>query len=156
MSRWLSEFEVVVPLWGVLACLAALLFLVLLWRRAASRIRRGLRRRGRRARQAERDAEQVLRRAGYRVTGRQVPVEWSMEVDGRPRRLSLRVDFIVQRWGRSYVAEVKSGSLVVRPDHPATRRQLLEYRLACPVDGVLLVDMERRKVHEVRFHGVRG
>jgi hypothetical protein len=34
---------------------------------------------------------------------------------------------------------------------PATRRQLLEYRCAFGVDGVLLVDAEARRVHVIDF-----
>jgi hypothetical protein len=34
----------------------------------------------------------------------------------------------------------------------ATRRQLLEYRLAFDVDGVLLVDVETGEVSEVEFN----
>jgi hypothetical protein len=49
------------------------------------------------------------------------------------------------------VAEVKTGQDAPEIAAPATRRQLLEYRCAFGVDGVLLVDAEARKVHAVDF-----
>jgi hypothetical protein len=38
-----------------------------------------------------------------------------------------------------------------QPRHGATRRQLLEYRLAFDVDGILLVEPEHALIREVRF-----
>jgi hypothetical protein len=49
------------------------------------------------------------------------------------------------------VAEVKSGKLAPRIETAATRRQLLEYRVAFDVDGVLLVDEEAGRVSEIVF-----
>jgi Holliday junction resolvase-like predicted endonuclease len=131
--------------------LAALAFLLLvLWRRAASRTRRGNMRRGRRARRLEAQAERLLKRQGFVIVDRQVTLNWPMEVDGDLVQARLRLDLVVERGGLVYVAEVKSGS-AVRATAPETRRQLLEYRLACDVDGVLLVDMEAKQILEVRF-----
>ena len=62
-----------------------------------------------------------------------------------------RADLLVERDGRLYVADVKSGALATDPTLPATRRQLLEYLLAYEVDGALLVDMEARQIREVVF-----
>lgn len=137
---------------------AALLALVAGWqsvrlawlaRRPGARARA----RTRRARRGERDAEALLRRLGYRLLERQPQARWDIEVDGRARTVELRADLVVARRGRRLIAEVKTGRLAPRLDHPATRRQLLEYRLAFGVDGVLLVDMEHGRVHEVRFPG---
>ena len=68
-------------------------------------------------------------------------------MDGARRRRTdgrtlLRADLLVTRNGRRYVAEVKTGRTAPRLDCAATRRQLLEYRIAFGVDGVLLVDAE--------------
>lgn len=125
---------------------------VVAWSVAARRVRvwRG-RRRARRARSGERRAVPLLRRHGFRVHGEQVPGAFVIEVDGRPHEVALRADLLVTRGGKRYVAEVKTGTQAPRPEHRATRRQLLEYRMAYAADGVLLVDMERGSVHEVRF-----
>jgi len=134
-------------LWGLVGLV---LLLLLLWRRAATRTRRGNVRRGNRARRLEVQAERLLKRRGFAVVDRQVTLDWPMDVDGERVQARLRLDLLVERRGLVYAAEVKSGG-AVRATSPETRRQLLEYRLACDVDGVLLVDMEASVIREVRF-----
>lgn len=96
-------------------------------------------------------AEVLLRELGYTIVGRQVAVSYGVQIDGEPITVGLRADYLVARGQRRYVAEVKTGRLAPRIDTPATRRQLLEYRLAFEVDGVLLVDAESRRVRSVVF-----
>ena len=62
-----------------------------------------------------------------------------------------RVDLLVVRHGKRFAVDVKTGDIAPDPRHPATRRQLLEYLLAFEVDGVLLVDMRARRIHEIAF-----
>lgn len=140
---------------AVLVLLVALVVVTLLWRREAGRTARVGRRRQRRAMRAEHDAERLLKRAGYKLLDRQVEASWPVEVDGQVRRAAVRADLLVSRRRRRFVAEVKSGDQAPRPDHPQTRRQLLEYQLAYDVDGVLLVDMEEGRVIEVAFPAAR-
>ncbi|WP_437315265.1 hypothetical protein [Sorangium sp. So ce385] len=96
-------------------------------------------------------AEALLRELGYTIVGRQVAVSYGVQIDGEPITVGLRADYLVAYGRRRYVAEVKTGRLAPRIDTPATRRQLLEYRLAFDVDGVLLVDAESRRVRSVVF-----
>ena len=63
----------------------------------------------------------------------------------------LRADFLAERRGETFVAEVKAGAESVKVTGRATRRQLLEYLFAFEVDGVLLVDMQAEKVRVVDF-----
>lgn len=137
------------PLTLALALALLLALLALQWQRGGTS--RANRRRGRRAARAERDAERLLQRAGYEVIERQVTGTWPMLVDGEAIEARLRADLVVARDGLLFIAEVKSGAEAPRPTHPQTRRQLLEYLLAFEVDGVLLVDMEQRRVLEVAF-----
>jgi hypothetical protein len=108
-------------------------------------------RRARRAMRAEERAAGLLDSLGYHVLGRQVGASYVLEVDGEPARVDLRADYVVSRNARRYVAEVKTGRFAPRIDNRATRRQLLEYRLAFDVDGVLLVDEEAGRVLAVEF-----
>lgn len=108
-------------------------------------------RRARRAAQAEVDAEILLRAQGYRVVSSQTEHVWPVYLDGDPHDVTMRADFIVSRRGKTYIAEVKSGNMAPSITTAATRRQLLEYRLAYPVDGILLVDMEALEIFEVTF-----
>jgi hypothetical protein len=93
----------------------------------------------------------MLRRRGFRVLGRQVGTSYGVGLDGATVAVDLRADYVVALGGRRYVAEVKTGRLAPRLDTATTRRQLLEYRVAFDVDGVLLVDAEADRVHEVDF-----
>lgn len=141
-----------VPAW---VWLAVICMLACGWWWASTRIRRGNMRRGRAARQAESDAERLLRAKGFRVEDRQATRTFDIDVDGEPVEVMCRADLLVRRRRRRYVAEVKSSGRTSNPAHPDTRRQLLEYRLAFDVDGVLLVDMAQRNVVEVGFPFLR-
>lgn len=139
--------------WIVLAAAGggvALVQTLRLWWGGASR-RWRLAEQAARATAGEALAEKLLVKAGYRVLARQATQRWSVHVDGVAEEVTLRADFVVARGGRRYVAEVKTGDEAPDVAAPATRRQLLEYRCAFGVDGVLLVDAEARKVHAVDF-----
>lgn len=106
--------------------------------------------------EGERRAEELLRAAGYRVVERQVHAVYAIHVDGSPAEAHVRADFLVERRGRRFVADAKRGPEASRATSPATRRQLLEYRHAYAVDGVLLVDAERGRVHAIELTSSRG
>lgn len=134
-----------------LACAAFLVLALVGWWFAATRVRRhNLARQGV-ASAGEVEAEALLEGHGFDVVDRQVTTRWDLRVDGRAHEVSCRADLLVERRGKVYVAEVKTGARAVDPRHPATRRQLLEYALVFPVDGVLLVDVEAGSVHHVEF-----
>lgn len=104
-----------------------------------------------RAARGEERAEGWLEELGYVILGAQVLAEHSVRVDDRTVTIALRADYLVARQGARYVVEVKTGALAPRIETSATRRQILEYRIAFEVDGVLLVDGETGKVHAVTF-----
>jgi Holliday junction resolvase-like predicted endonuclease len=131
---------------AALAAAVALVQTLRLWWRG-----RRARRRMARAAAGEARAEALLERRGYTVVGRQVQHRSRLFVDGEAVPFELRADLVVARGGRRYVAEVKTGREAPRPTHPATRRQLLEYRAVLDVDGALLVDAEAERVYEVAF-----
>jgi len=121
-----------------------------LWRRRVLRARRDRGRRG------EVEAVQVLTDAGYRIVEDQASRSVTLEVDGATRPYRLRPDYLVQRAGRRYVAEVKTGKKAPDPLYTPTRRQLLEYQVCFPDHGLLLVDMETRRVHQIRWAQVEA
>jgi hypothetical protein len=139
-----------------LALALALALVVLALQAAAARLARWRRRRAILARVAragdgEARAARRLVQLGYAIEGAQVVAEYEVRVDGAPVTASVRADYVVAKDGARFVAEVKTGAVAPRIETPATRRQLLEYRVAFDVDGVLLVDAERGSVHEVVF-----
>jgi hypothetical protein len=115
------------------------------WRRRTIAIRRE------RGAAGELRAEGLLRDLGFTILGRQVVVSYGVRVDGDPVEIELRADYLVAWNDKRYVAEVKTGRAAPRIETPGTRRQLLEYRIAFDVDGVLLVDAEAERVHAVEF-----
>ena len=133
----------------VAALLLAAIGLVVATRRWHLRWTR--RRRWARAQSAESQAPLLLEKLGYVVLGAQVEETYSLLLDGQPMIVTLRADYVVGRGGKSYIAEVKSGRAAPRLNTAATRRQLLEYRMAFDVDGILLVNGETQQVHEVVF-----
>jgi len=119
------------------------------WRRAATRLRWQQKRA--RARTGEEDAERLLTNSGFRVLRRQYRQPWTIAVDGSTERVELRADLLVEKSSKRYIVEVKTGAIAPNIRTAATRRQLLEYRLAYDVDGALLVDMEKRRIHRIDF-----
>jgi hypothetical protein len=138
---------------GALA-VALLVALASVW--LTLRVRRSLARRSKqlraqRAQRAERDAARLLEARGFRVLGRQVRRSWGVRADGEDVEFTLIADYLVEERGRRWVAEVKTGERALDLRHGPTRRQLLEYREAFGVQGVLLVDAEGRALQSVHF-----
>ncbi len=110
-----------------------------------------LRLRMKRARKGEAEAAGFLDSHGYTIEGVQERKTIETSVDGKAHFHDLKVDYIVSKSGKTYIAEIKTGNLAPNPILADTRRQLLEYYLAYRPDGILLIDMEKRKLHEVVF-----
>ena len=142
-----------VPLAVCAAVLVALLFLARDWWNGG-RTGRRLHAQRARADRGEETAESLLMTLGWSIEGRQVSARYDLRVNGRPTPVLVRADLLVRRGGKRYVAEVKTGRLAPRIETSSTRRQLLEYRIAFAVDGVLLVDAEAERVSFIEFPGV--
>lgn len=104
-----------------------------------------------RALRGEKNAETLLAAKGYRVIDRQVTRIFNVRVDELTHAIELRADLLVNRGEKTFVAEVKTGEQAPSIETANTRRQLLEYRVAFDVDGVLLVDVENDSVQDVVF-----
>jgi hypothetical protein len=124
------------------------------WARRAAGFRVGRHRRLGKA--GEKRARELLRQEGYRLCSEQKGGSYRLLVDGAETPIYLRSDYLVERRGRRFVAEVKSGVESVKVTSRDTRRQLLEYLLAFDVDGVLLVDMQAWRIREVSFPEIRN
>ena len=137
---------------GALAALVLLLVALAAARRwRAWRGSARARQRSARSLRGELEAEHLLARLGFEVVARQACLEWIIACDGEDHEVELRADLLVERDGRRYVAEVKTGVSAPLLTNAATRRQLLEYCIAYQVDSVLLVDVEADCVREVSF-----
>lgn len=110
-----------------------------------------LKRKLKKARRGEIAAVQFLKNNGFSIVGIQEKRTITTWVDGVPHNNTIRVDFLVRKWGKTYIAEVKTGRKAPNPFLVDTRRQLLEYYLAYGSYGILLVDMEKKRMHEISF-----
>ena len=99
-------------------------------------------------------ALKLLAARGWRVVERQVTAFGVVRVDGEDREYLVRADALATRKRRTFVAEFKGGAGSSTIAHRATRRQLLEYAILFDVDGVLLVDADAGRIHEVSFPGL--
>jgi hypothetical protein len=135
----------------VVAIAAAIVALWLAWRVRRWRGSWRARRRAARAGAGEDRAATMLADAGWRIVARQARTLWIPLVDGEPHETELRADYLVEADGERLVAEVKTGDEAPSLDVAATRRQLLEYRVAFAVDGVLLVCPERGTIQRIEF-----
>ncbi len=140
---------------AIIAAVAAIVLCgVVLWLAALLRRARGVTTRTspRRPRLArEHDAEALLQNAGYHIVARQVRHIYTPTVDDEPHAIEVRADYLVEANGERLVAEVKTGDTAPSLDVAATRRQLLEYRVAFAADAVLLVCPERGAIHRIDF-----
>ncbi len=134
----------------VLGTLAVLILLWLGWRiRIAwknllfSLIRR-------RGRLGEDKAIELLKNNGYKIIQSQVPLSGTFQIDNQPANFNVRVDYLVEREGVMYMAEVKTG-LAAQASNPATRRQLLEYAIIGKTDVIVLVDSTLGTVKKIGF-----
>ncbi len=124
-------------------------FLGIAWTRYVDRKKR--QRRAATAKYGEERAIELLEYEGFTVLECQPTQDWTVYVDGQARSFELRADLLVEQDDNFYVVEVKTGDLATNINWAATRRQLLEYRLAYPVQGVLLVDAESETLHQIEF-----
>lgn len=108
------------------------------------------------AAEGELRARGYLEELGYEILGAQVPAEYELGIDERVVSVRLRADYIVTKNGQRFVAEVKTGTVATQIETAATRRQLLEYRMAFEVDGVILVDADRKRISKVVFPVLRA
>ena len=141
--------------WLLLVALLAVV--ALLWARwRDGRWSRASRRRNAEALDGEQAALVLLEAAGFRVVERQPWGRIEVDVDGEREEIDVRADLLVEDEAGTWVAEVKTGRLAADLRHGPTRRQLLEYRLAFDVEGVILVDVLAGRVVEVAFPALDG
>jgi hypothetical protein len=129
-------------------------WLAIEWRQY--RLRRKLKLHAHQGRQGEQAALRLLQQSGYHILDTQRTQQAVVHVDGTPHSYRVRADYLVESHrgptqGQRYVVEVKTGHEATQPTTRATRRQLLEYQQVYDVDGVLLADMQLRKLHHIRF-----
>lgn len=104
----------------------------------------------RRGREGEITSINILKRNGYKIIGHQIRLEGHIFIDGRKSKFELRPDFLVEKDGIRYLAEIKTGE-VASPKNRNTRRQLHEYVYYGGYDVILLVDPDAMSITRISF-----
>lgn len=141
-------------LWPMIVALFMLLGVVVTVTVIRIADRRRRRRIARHAFSEEKRATLLFKSLGYRVIATQIQQRWDVIYGRQSYETILRADYLLEKGGRRYIADVKTGRHAANVRNSATRRQLLEYTCAYQVDGVLLADMEREELVEFRFPGL--
>ena len=110
-----------------------------------------LRKRFSKSRQAEKEAEKILRKNGYAVIDAQKSKPLLITIGNKIHRYLVRIDYLARKKGKVYVVEVKSGEKIPYITNRETRRQMLEYYLAYQPSGILLLNMKNKSISEVKF-----
>lgn len=110
-----------------------------------------LKKRFSKSRQAEKEAEKILRKNGYAVIDAQKSKPLLITIGEKTHRYLVRIDYLARRKGKIYVVEVKSGEKIPYITNRETRRQMLEYYLAYQPSGILLLNMKNKSISEVKF-----
>jgi Holliday junction resolvase-like predicted endonuclease len=104
-----------------------------------------------RGKRAEQAAARLLEARGYRVVAQQDRKTYLVREGDTDHAIDLIIDFVVEKDGERFAAEVKSGGAAAGIERADTRRQLLEYQLALGCKRVLLVDPERSLISVLAF-----
>lgn len=110
-----------------------------------------LRKRFSKSRQAEKEAEKILKKNGYAIIDVQKSKPLLLTIGDKIHRYLVRIDYLVRKKGKVYVVEVKSGEKIPYITNRETRRQMLEYYLAYQPSGILLLNMKNKSISEVKF-----
>lgn len=113
--------------------------------------KRKLIKRIKKAKRSEYKAIRFMESNGFEVIGLQKKCVYTLFIDNKPHKITVKADMIVKKGNKIYVAEVKSGEKVTSPKYTDTRRQLLEYYMVYRPSGLILVDMEKQELRTVEY-----
>ena len=139
----------------VLVIAAIVIFLWLGWKLRLAWKNFLFSRRMRRGRRGETNAIELLEKHGYRIVQSQVTLPGHLYVDDDRLNFDIRPDYLVERDGVQYLAEVKTGD-AAKVVNRSTRRQLFEYARLGSTDTIVLVDATTGTVSEIRFEDHDG
>lgn len=128
------------------------IFFLILYLKTSNWLRiKGLRKRFSKSRQAEKEAEKILKKNGYTIIDAQKSKPLLVTIGDKVHRYLVRIDYLARKKGKIYVVEVKSGEKIPYITNRDTRRQMLEYYLAYQPSGILLLNMKNKSIYEVKF-----
>jgi hypothetical protein len=96
-------------------------------------------------------AVQFLEEAGYDIVKVKPVISVKMDIDGRPHPFELKGDYLVSKDGRRYLVRLRRDNKAVRLQSKMWRNSLLRDVLAFGAGGILVVNVEKETLQEVRF-----
>jgi len=99
----------------------------------------------------ERDAENMLAKAGYQIIEKRPRGTVIAKIDGQERFGYLEADYLVAKNKRNFAVLVKTGEGEVDLNEENLRQKLLAYDYAFAPDAMLLLDMNKGELHTVYF-----
>ncbi len=136
---------------SLLMAVGVLLLMVLALKWKEYRKKKQARKRFKRGLRLENEARKFLQSKGYDILEEQGEYEHHYTVNGETQVARIVPDYIVQKNGKTYIVEVKSGVSAIHLKNKNSRRQLLEYDFVIENDGVILLDMENKFLQHVVF-----
>jgi ABC-type antimicrobial peptide transport system permease subunit len=101
---------------------------------------------------SEKDAEALLRKAGYQILGKRQRETVITRINGKERFGYLEVDYTVRKDKRKYAVLVHAGEGSPDPNEPNLRRRLLECDRVFHPHALLVLDLGKGEIHEVSFY----
>ncbi len=132
--------------------IVVLLIALIKYKLATYRIKQSQKKRFTRGLMLENDAFSYLKSLGYSIIDMQQTHYHQYEINGRKQTSKLILDYLVEKEGKTYIVEVKSGNSAIYINNSNTRRQLLEYDYTINSDGIFLLDMENKNMQLVKFN----
>ena len=95
-------------------------------------------------------AIKLLRKNGYKILDNQIALSGQIQVNKERLTFDVRPDFLVEKDGVQFLAEVKTG-IAGCPSNKETRRQLLEYAFVTETNTIILVDVTNDLISQICF-----
>ena len=105
----------------------------------------------RKGRKGEGNAVKLLNKEGYEIIDEQITFPGFLFENNKKIEYSVKPDFMVEKDGEKFIAEVKTGASALIQNRN-TRRQILEYSHLNKNKIVLLVDIENKKIKKIDFN----
>jgi membrane protein implicated in regulation of membrane protease activity len=131
--------------WFILGFLLIAAFFFWAGRRRSGRIA------GQKSAKSNPRARAILEEAGYEILKIKPTLTVRMEVDDQPYPFVLKSDFIVSRGGRRYIVQLQQENKQLRLQSKLGRNTLLRDVLAFRADGILVINLRKETLSQVRF-----
>lgn len=96
------------------------------------------------------EAERILLRAGFKILDKNKSAPILTIINGKSHLGKVTADFMVEKDKKIYAVHLRS-DLAVDLTEPANRQKLIEQDYVFQPDGLLLLDLNQKQLHEVYF-----